>query len=273
MIPALALAVIPALLLPPLLLPLRNPALFAILPVLPLAVVYVRAIAAHRPARAAGLALSWALALSVSTVATASYSPQLVPSGIWHAAAYRDEMLRWIATGVGAEGNIAQFLPRVLAEYVLVLLLAAISGGALGLFLGSVLLGYMNGYVGWVIANGDPRVSPLVAAFIAWPPWPMARVISFVLAGSAAASWGYSRLLDRRGPRPRLRPLMIGSLVLLGADILLKLTLAPEWRFFLRALAPPFGGAAPVQQTEFPRGCYFKIITEPDVLAVGVEAR
>lgn len=236
MIPALALAVIPALLLPPLLLPLRNPALFAVLPVLPLTVVYVRAIVAKKPARAAGLALAWALALTVSTVATASWSPQLVPSGIWHAAAYKDEMLRWIATGVGAEGDIAQFLPRVLVEYVLVLGLAAVSGGTLGLFLGAVLLGYMNGYVGWVIANGDPHVSPLVAAFIAWPPWPMARVISFVLAGSAAASWGYSRLLDRRGPRPRLRPLMIGSLVLLGADILLKVTLAPEWRFFLRAL-------------------------------------
>lgn len=236
MIPALAVAVIPALLLPPLLLSLRIPALFAILPVLPLAWVYARAIAARKPGRAAALALAWAVALSVSTVATAAHSPQLVPSGIWHAASYRDEMVRWIGTGIGAEGDIAQFLPRVLIEYGMVLALAAASVGILGLLLGSVLLGYMNGYVGWVIANADPRMGALAAAILAWPPWPMARVVSFVLAGTAAASWGYAKLFDRRGPKPTVRPLLLGSLALLATDIVLKLTLAPQWRLFLRAL-------------------------------------
>jgi len=245
MIPALALAVIPALLLPPLLLSLRIPSLFAILPVLPLGYVYLRAIQAGRPGRAAALALAWAVALSVSSVASAAHSPQLVPSGIWHAASYRDEMVRWIGTGIGAEGNIAQFLPRVLVEYVLVLALAAISAGLLGLLLGSVLLGYMNGYVGWVIANADPRTNTLVAALLAWPPWPMARVVSFVLAGTAAASWGYSRIFDRSLPRPRVRPLFVGSLLLLATDILLKLTLAPQWRLFLRALLGTSAGIDP----------------------------
>jgi len=117
-----------------------------------------------------------------------------------------------------------------------VLALAAISLGLLGLFLGSILLGYMNGYVGWVIANADPRANPVVAVLLAWPPWPMARVVSFVLAGTAAASWGCSRFFDRRGPRPRVRPLFLGSLVLLATDVVLKLTLAPQWRIFLRAL-------------------------------------
>ena len=76
MIPALALAVIPALLLPPLLLSFRNPALFAILPVLPLGYVYLRAIAQRKPGRAAWLALLWAVALSLSSVASAAHSPQ-----------------------------------------------------------------------------------------------------------------------------------------------------------------------------------------------------
>jgi hypothetical protein len=64
----------------------------------------------------------------------------------------------------------------------------------------------------------------------------MARVVSFVLAGTAAASWGYARIFDRGGGTPRVRRLFLGSLVLLGTDIVLKLTLAPEWRMFLRAL-------------------------------------
>jgi hypothetical protein len=236
MIPALAVAVIPALVLPPLLLLLRNPILFAVLPVPPLAYVYARAIAERRPARAATLALAWAVAITVSSVTAAARSPQAVPSGIWHAAEYRDEMVRWIATGVGAEGDIRQFLPRVLVEYAMVLLLSAVSVGVLALLLGSALLGYMNGYVGWVIANADPRAGPLAAAFLAWPPWPMARVASFILAGTAAAAWGYARLYDRSAPRPSVRPLFYASLGLLATDVLLKTLLAPSWRLFLRSL-------------------------------------
>ncbi len=236
MIPALAVAVIPALVLPFLLLPLGNAALFAVLPVLPLAYVYVRAIAAREPGRAAVLALAWAVALSAAAVAAAARSPESVPRGIWHAAEYRDDMLRWIATGEGAEGSIGRFLPRVLAEYVLVLALAAVSAGALGLLLGAVLLGYMNGYVGWVIANADPRTGALAAAFIAWPPWPMARVVSFILAGTAGASWGYARLYDRGGPRPKTKPILMASLAFLAADVLLKWLFAPGWRMLLRTL-------------------------------------
>ncbi len=236
MIPALAVAVIPALVLPPLFLPLGNPVLFASLPLMPLLYVYARAIAARAPARAASLALAWAVAVTVSTVTAAARSPQAVPSGIWHAAEYREEMLRWIATGVGAEGDIKQFLPRVLAEYAAVILLSAASAGTLALLLGSALLGYMNGYVGWVIANADPKAGALIAVLLAWPPWPMARVASFILGGSAAASWGYARLFDRRSPRPNVRRLFIASLALLATDILLKTLLAPTWRLFLRAL-------------------------------------
>jgi len=236
MIPALAIAVIPALVLIPLLLSLGSPILFATLPVLPLSVVYARAIAAGKPAKAAALAFAWAIAVTVATVAAAAHSPQAVPRGIWHAAAYRDEMVRWISTGVGAEGSITRFLPRVLAEYAMVLVLSSISLGALALLLGSLLLGTMNGYVGWVIANADPKAGPLLAAFLAWPPWPMARVAAFILAGTAAASWGHARFFDRGRPRPNTMPLFLGSVFLLASDILLKWTLAPEWRLFLRAL-------------------------------------
>ena len=236
MIRAFAAAVIPALLLPWLLLPLKNPLLFAILPVVPLALVYARAIARGKPYVAATLALAWAVALTVSTVAAAAHSPESATRSLWHAGAYRDEMLRWIATGEGAEGNIARFLPRVLAEYGLVLLLSALSAGVGALILGSLLLGYMNGYVGWVVAHADPAVPPVHAALIAWPPWPMARVISFVLAGTAAAAWGFPRLFDRRAARAAVKPLVIASLAFLATDIGLKFWLAPAWRDFLRAL-------------------------------------
>jgi len=236
MIPALAACVIPALVLPPLLLPLRNPFLFAVLPVLPLAVVYARAILARRHRDAALLTLAWAAALCVSTVASVVRSPEAIVRGIWHASAYRDEMLRWIATGAGAEGSILLFLPRVILEYVLVVVLSAVSLGVAALLLGALLLGYMNGYVGWVVAHADPKTGPLAAAFLAWPPWPMMRVVSFIFAGTGAALWGVSRLYDRNGPRVPVRRLFGASLAFLAADIMLKFWLAPGWRLLLRSL-------------------------------------
>jgi hypothetical protein len=99
-----------------------------------------------------------------------------------------------------------------------------------------MLLGYMNGYVGWVVANADPRVAPWAAGLLAWPPWPMARVASFVLAGTAAALWGWPRLYDREGPRAPVRRLILGSLGLLLLDIGLKSWLAPVWQVWLRRL-------------------------------------
>ena len=230
MISALSLAVIPALLLPWLLIPLKSQILFAILPVVPLAFVYARWIAAGRARAALVTAALWALALTVSTVAASAVFSGASARAIWHAGAYRDEMLSWIATGKGAEGSIALFLPRVLLEYAAVLALSALSAGAAALFLGGLLLGYMNGYVGWVVSHADPSASALQAALLAWPPWAACRVASFILAGTGAALWGYPRWI-RRGATPtpvsRLLALSAGFLL---ADIGLKWWLAPIWR-------------------------------------------
>lgn len=236
MISALLLAVIPGLLLPWVLLPLKSRALFAILPVLPLALVYARLIASRRTGAAIAAALLWALAVSVSTIGASVLYTEGAMKTIWHAAGFRDEMVRWIATGVGPEGSIAQFLPRVLLEYALVLGLSAVSVGAAALFLGGLLLGYMNGYVGWVVAHSDPTVHPWLAALIAWPPWSVFRVLSFILAGTAAALWGFPRLIRRGAPRARAGRLLAASAALLLFDIGLKWWLAPVWRDLLRGL-------------------------------------
>jgi hypothetical protein len=197
MISALLTAVIPALALPWLLLPLGFKPLFAALPMLPLAWVYARAVRDGRARDAALLAVVWAAALTVSTVAASARAPQAAMQSIWHAGAFRDEMVGWIATGRGAEGDIRLFLPRVLVEYALVWILSALSLGAVALLLGSLLLGYMNGYVGWVVANADPNVPALSTAMVAWPPWSVMRVLSFILAGTAGALWGWGRIYAR----------------------------------------------------------------------------
>ena len=236
MISAYLTAVIPALVLPWILLLLRNQALFAVVPVVPIAVVYARLIREQKPQAALSVSLLWALALSISTIAASAIFPEAAAKSIWHAGAYRDEMLRWIATGRGAEGSIRLFLPRVLVEYALVLGLSAISVGAAALFLGGLLLGYMNGYVGWVVSHADPSTMPIITAATAWPPWSVCRVVSFVLAGTAAALWGYPRIFARGTAPVPVRRYLVASLALLIADIGLKWWLAPIWRDLLRGL-------------------------------------
>lgn len=245
MISALLLAVIPALALPWLLLPLRNQALFAVLPLVPAAIAYARLIRERRASGAVGLALAWALALTVSTIAAGTLFAGSLGSAIWRAGAFRDEMVLWIATGRGAEGSIALFLPRVLVEYALVVVLSALTAGAAGLFLGGLLLGYMNGYVAWVVVHADPSAGALSTALLAWPPWSICRVVSFVLAGTAGALWGYPRLYARGEPRAPVRPLIQASAAFLLLDIGLKWWLAPLWREFLRALLGASAGIEP----------------------------
>ncbi len=241
MISALLTAVIPALVLPWVLVPLRWPPLFAILPLAPLAWVYARAVREGRARDATTLALAWALALTAATVAAAARSPQSALQGIWHAGAFRDEMVGWIATGRGPEGNLRLFLPRVLLEYALVWVLSAASLGAAALLLGSLLLGYMNGYVGWVVANADPSMPALTTALVAWPPWSVARVFSFILAGTAGALWGAKRFYRGSSPEGVDTGRTVGRLALFSAmllllDIGLKWWLAPIWREWLHAL-------------------------------------
>jgi hypothetical protein len=236
MISAYLIAVIPALVLPWALLPLRSTGLFAVFPVLPAAVIYARLIRERRTEAAISVAMLWALVLTISTIAASATFSEAASKSIWHAGAFRDEMLAWIATGRGAEGNPALFLPRVLIEYALVLLLSAVSMGVAALFLGGLLLGYMNGYVGWVVSHADPSASPIIAAVTAWPPWSVCRVLSFILAGTAGALWGHPRILARGAERAPIGKLLAASATLLLADMGLKWWLAPIWRDLLRAL-------------------------------------
>jgi len=236
MISAYLTAVIPGLLLPWVLIPLRSPILFAVLPVAPVAFVYARLILKRQTGHALTVATLWALVISVSTVTASVVLAEGASRAIWHADAYRDEMLAWIATGQGAEGHIGIFLPRVLGEYVLLLLLSASTTGAGALLLGGLLLGYMNAYVGWVVSHADPHVHPLAAALIAWPPWAVCRVLAFLAGATAAARWGYPRWFSREAPREPVVRLLGASVALLLTDIGLKWWLAPLWRDFLRAL-------------------------------------
>jgi hypothetical protein len=190
-----------------------------------------------RAGAATGAALLWAAALSASIIAATARDPAALAPIVLNGPAYRDEMLAWVATGVGRESDPARFIPQHLMHLAAFVTLAVASAGLLGLLLGAVLVGYMSFYVG-VLASGP---QPLLGALCGWPPYAVIRVVAYVVLGTVLAR----PLLVRLARRP-LPPLRTGRFVglaaaLLAADIVLKTLVAARWAALLRPCLP--GGA------------------------------
>ena len=92
--------------------------------------------------------------------------------------------------------------------------------------MGSVLLGYMSFYVG-DLAHGSSHCAPAWAALLAWNPWSIVRVVSFIVLGVVLAE----PLLSRRTAVPpgSRRGWIAAALAGAAADIVLKTALAPAW--------------------------------------------
>ena len=178
--------------------------------------------------RASGLVLLWSLLLTVS-VAAASYS---IGCSIDHVSriikgqSYLSEMIHWIETGEGPEGDPSLFIVPKIIEIGLFSIVTFLTIGIGGLFMGAILLNYMNLYYGTVIymANGDPN-----AILFGWPIYAIIRVIGYVFLGTYL-----SRLIMNIAERKPLnqlftgtaRRLLIYALILIILDFILKATIA-----------------------------------------------
>jgi hypothetical protein len=193
--------------------------------------VLFRDLRSNRSGDAVRHMLIWALALTLSVILLTLLAPARVEPVILRGSAYRDEMFAWIRTGVGAESTPRLFLPQHLRHYLLTLALALFTAGLAGLFLGAVLLNYMNFYVGSLILSA---ARPHLAALFGWPIWSVARVIGFVLGAVGAAQIGLLGVANRRiSLPPDIRRLLWWSLAFVLADLVLKAVLAPGWRRIL----------------------------------------
>ncbi len=204
---------------------------FFALPPLALLPRFIGHLRARRFSAAAGDARVWALALSLLTILVVSLFPARMESRVAHGPAYRDEMFRWIETGVGKEGNIREFLPEHLLHLSVLLVLSFATGGIAALYLGGFLLGYMNFYVANLIAASQV---PAVSALVGWPVWSVCRVTGFVLAAVAVAAPVYGCFRAAGADLAAGRRLLAAGLSLAIADIVLKYFLAETWRGLLR---------------------------------------
>ena len=218
----------------PLGLALRQPWLLPLLNTAPAYVVMLRLLRAGDRRGAVRGMLVWAAALAVFGTLAFRFWPTPVDGLVLNGPAYRDEMLRWIRTGVGAEGSPRLFLPQHVLHLAAFVLLSLLTASAASILMGAVLMNSMAFYVAALGRLGAPGWAVVL---LGWQPWAICRVAAFCVLGAVLAE----PLLVRLGPYPRrgsARPYLLGAAGGILADWLLKAALAPWWGLWLRRLLP-----------------------------------
>jgi hypothetical protein len=173
----------------------------------------------------------WAAVLSVGTIVIMHPRVPEIGERILRGPAYAEEMLVWVRTGEGPEGDPRLYLPVHAGHFGAFALASALTGGFLGLGFGAVLLNYMNYYVA-VLAT--EAANPTVAFAFGWPIWAILRVLGYIAVGVALGNLFFARIL-RRGvwDGPAFRRWMAIGVGLVVTDAVLKWLLAEPWRRLL----------------------------------------
>jgi hypothetical protein len=178
--------------------------------------------------------LLWALTMGVTATALSYARPAQTGALFLRAESYRTEMFAWVMTGQGAESTPSQFIPQQAGHALLFSGLALATGGAAAMPMGAVLMNYMGHYVGALAASSR---HPALTMILAWHPWAVIRVISFVAIGVVLSAPLLSRLGRFRVDRSGARAILLAASAGLIVDIVLKTLLAPAWqRLLLRTV-------------------------------------
>jgi hypothetical protein len=172
----------------------------------------------------------WALALGVCATLLSYARPAQTDTLFIRGASYRAEMFTWVLTGVGAESTPSRFIPQQLGHAALFSVLAIATASALAMPMGAVLMNYMGHYVGTLAAASR---HPAATMILAWVPWAVIRVVSFVAIGVALAAPLTARVFRVPVDWPTFRRMLTWAAVGLVADIVLKTLLAPWWQRML----------------------------------------
>jgi len=209
--------------------------------------VFANRVMQGRLGAAAGWAMVWAVAMTVVGILFTIIWPRLftgewagrVDQAVERGGEYTKSMFVWIATGIGAESDPSRFIPVHLRNLGMFTLASLISGGALGLAFGAVQLNLMNFYVGMFTSYSH---QPLLAAFLAWPPYAIMRVVGYILLATGLSTPAICWATKRCIPWKKASRFFLLGLALTLLDILVKWLVAPLWREILIGLAPSFAG-------------------------------
>jgi hypothetical protein len=209
------------------------PLLVPVLNVLPAVPSMLNALARESVRRAIVLMLVWAATLIVCATALSYAFPEETGRLFLNGDRYQREMFNWVITGQGAESRPRDFLPLHAAHAALFVSLSLVTGSLLSLAMGAVLVNYMGHFVGTL---GAVSSRPILTMILAWNPWSLTRIVSFVTLGVVLSGPLLSRLGGfrfRLGDHWRLIALACAGLVV---DVLLKAVLAPSWQQLLRSV-------------------------------------
>jgi hypothetical protein len=174
--------------------------------------------------------LLWALTMAVCATTLAYWRPWQAGQVFANGANYRQEMFTWVMTGRGPESSPAQFLPAHLRDLAVFVVAALVSGGLGAMAMGAALMNFMGTYVGSLAAASR---HPVATVFLAWHPWSVIRIVSFVTIGVVLAVPLVSRVLHCREDLNERARLLTWATAGLVADVVLKTLLAPAWQRLL----------------------------------------
>lgn len=207
-----------------------------LVPVLNTVVVFPFMVSSLRRGDVAGAIarmLVWAAALGACSTLLAFLAPDRTATLFINGDVYRREMFAWVWTGVGRESDPSRFIPNHVLHAAIFCALSIATGSVLSMPMGAILMNYMGHYVGALAAQSG---HPVALAALAWAPWALVRVVSFVTLGVVLAGPVLSRVAGfefRLRGHQRLIALAAAGLVV---DIVLKALLAPVWQRWLRSL-------------------------------------
>ena len=144
-----------------------------------------------RAREAVGRMLLWAAVMAVCATLLSYIRTTETDRLFLNGERYRQEMFAWIRTGEGAESSPRLFLPVHAAHAALFCALSIASGSVLSMPMGAILMNYMGHYVGALAALSR---DPIHATLLAWNPWSLVRIVSFVALGVVLAGPVFGRL-------------------------------------------------------------------------------
>jgi hypothetical protein len=183
--------------------------------------------------RAFGAMLFWGLWVGLIMVTASVWFPENAAKSIFNGTTYAQEMVHWIQTGDGAEGNPVRFVPQHLLHFVIFAVLSLATGSLLSLLMGAMLMNYMSFYVSTVIHLSHDKI---LAILMGWHPWSIIRVAAFIILGVILAEPMINRINRMDYEYASTRRYYWYALHGLVLDVILKTLLAPWWGLELRKL-------------------------------------
>lgn len=174
--------------------------------------------------------LVWAAALAVCATLISYFDTAAAGRMFLRGETYRREMFEFLRTGAGVEGDIRRFLPQHAVHALAFCLLALATASALAMPLGALLMNYMAYYVGALAAAS---AHPWLIMLLAWVPWAIVRIASFVTLGVVLAGPVLGKVAGFRDRLADRRAWIVAALAGLVVDVLLKWSLAPSWRLMI----------------------------------------